>query len=187
MTDTPRVFLTDLHAYNSGSLHGHWVDATDEDDMMEAVKEILASSPHPGGEEWFISDYANFGPYRVGEYEPLGQVAAVATAIEEHGIAVAAWLSAEGELDKLDNFSDYFAGEVDEGEYAKDAFEELCLEQFRAGLRQAEEHAYRPFLLRMFEDSIEPYIDTERAGESFLGGMTFVHYEGTTYAFHDEA
>lgn len=189
MSDKPRVFLTDLHAYNSGSLHGKWVDATDEDELNEAVREILASSPHPGGEEWFITDYDNFYGYQVGEYERLGLVATVGAAIEEHGEAVALWLAHDVEnIDKLDQFTDYLVGEVESEEaYEKDMYTESVLEQFKASLRELEAHEYRPHLLKMFEDSIEDYIDTERASNGMASDVTFLSAsDGTTYAFRDE-
>lgn len=189
MSDTPRVFLTDLHAYNSGTLHGKWVDATDEDELNEAVREILASSPHPGGEEWFITDYDNFEGYQVGEYERLGLVATVGAAIEEHGAAVALWLNNEaGNFENLDSFSDYFISEVEsEKAYEKDMYDELVLEVFKAGLRELEGHEYRPHLLKMFENSIEDYIDVDRASNGIAQDVTFlVGSDGTTYAFRDE-
>jgi antirestriction protein len=179
---TPRVFLTDLHAYNSGSLHGRWVDATDADEMLEAVTEILASSPHPGGEEFFITDYDNFGGYQVGEYEPIEKVATIGAAIEEHGDAVGVWLNYDkSNFDRLDQFEDYYGGETDSEEsYRSEQWNELVLEQIRAELHSAG-------LLDAFERSIEPYIDVEAASRDFGDDVTFLSHNGAIHVFRNDA
>lgn len=56
-TDTPRVYIACLAAYNSGKLHGRWIDADqDADDIRREVAEMLKASPEPNAEEWAIHD-----------------------------------------------------------------------------------------------------------------------------------
>ena len=95
--DSPRVWIASLADYNAGRLHGDWVDAAvDGAELVAAAQAILARSDEPGAEEWAIFDYDNFGPYRVGEYEDLHQVAAVARGIAEDGEAFATYAQLSG-------------------------------------------------------------------------------------------
>jgi antirestriction protein len=135
-TVTPKVWIGCLAAYNAGHLHGEWVDAAvDEDEIWEAQKRVLKTSPVPGAEEHFIADYEGFGPYRVGEYESLTTVALVARLIEEHGKAFAAWVANDDsvlrdadENDLEEGFHEAYAGTWDsERAFAENATEELGL------------------------------------------------------------
>jgi antirestriction protein len=49
MTNTsPRIYVACLASYNSGILHGEWIDATaDADEMQDEVNRILRASPCP--------------------------------------------------------------------------------------------------------------------------------------------
>lgn len=47
MTSTPRVYIADLAAYNSGILHGKWVDADDADILRDEIAVMLRQSPCP--------------------------------------------------------------------------------------------------------------------------------------------
>ena len=54
-TTNPRIYVACLAAYNSGYLHGAWIDADQPaDDIQSAVGEMLAASPIPRAEEWAI-------------------------------------------------------------------------------------------------------------------------------------
>lgn len=125
----PRVWVASLSDYNSGRLHGEWVDAAvEESELREAVQRILASSPEPGAEEWGIFDYDNFGAYKVGEYEDLATVAGIARGIEEHGFAFATWaVVSDTHIDDLSiEFEDAFLGHFD----SKELFVDSVLEDF---------------------------------------------------------
>jgi antirestriction protein len=121
-TDTPQVWIGCLAAYNEGCLHGKWVDATDADEMEAAKDEIIKTSPALLPEEWFIADYDNFPGAIVrelGEYASFQTVANVANALEDHGPAFAAWLSAQDSSLDLDaddlgkQFAEHYRGEWD--------------------------------------------------------------------------
>lgn len=134
-TDTPRVWIADLAAYNNGKLHGRWVDATDADEMYEQAKEIIASSPEPFAEEWAIHDYDNFPSsvvHELGEYPSFETVANVGRALEQHGAAFAAWLNIQdygaydADTDLSERFSEEYRGEWDSEEaYAMNYVEEV--------------------------------------------------------------
>ena len=66
MTDIPRIYVADLAAYNSGKLHGVWIDATEDlEDIQTQVQEMLKKSPEPFTEEYAIHDYEYFGSHRL--------------------------------------------------------------------------------------------------------------------------
>jgi antirestriction protein len=85
-TTTPRIYVACLASYNSGILHGEWIDAAqDAETLHEEVKEILSSSPIPNAEEFAIHDHECFFGVELDEYTPLSQVSEVARFIEEYG------------------------------------------------------------------------------------------------------
>ncbi len=87
MSETnPRIYVACLAAYNSGRLHGRWIDADQGvDHIWDEINEMLASSPIIGTEEWAIHDYDNFGSINLREWEDIEDVAAMATFIGKHG------------------------------------------------------------------------------------------------------
>ena len=69
-TETPRIYVADLAAYNNGHLHGVWIDATQElEEIWTEIRTMFKDSPIENPEEWAIHDYENFFGYSVGEYE----------------------------------------------------------------------------------------------------------------------
>lgn len=101
-TDKPRIYVACLAAYNSGILHGAWIDAAQEAwALYDDVKAMLTSSPIADAEEWAIRDYEGFGATRIEEYTGLDTVAELAAFIAEHGAVGAALL-------------DHFNGDVEE-------------------------------------------------------------------------
>lgn len=80
----PRIYVACLASYNSGYLHGVWIDASLElDDIQEQVQEMLKQSPVELAEEYAIHDYEGFGGYDLGEYEGLESAHNIACFIEE--------------------------------------------------------------------------------------------------------
>ena len=77
--ETPRIYIACLAAYNSGKLHGAWIDATQGiEDIQRHINSILRTSPIPDAEEYAIHDFENFGSYRVSEYEGIKEVSEIA-------------------------------------------------------------------------------------------------------------
>jgi antirestriction protein len=127
----PRIYLASLSDYNSGRLHGAWVDAAQEpDELHREVAAMLARSHMPGAEEFAVHDYEGFGPLRLGEYESLETVARVARGITEHGPAFAHWAALVGtnEPELLDEFEDHYEGHAESVEaYAEQLLEDMGL------------------------------------------------------------
>ena len=76
---------------------------------------MLATSPMPSAEEWAIHDYEGFGPLRLGEYESLLTVTALAKGINRHGDAFAHWAALHGDLADapLEEFEEVYLGHWD--------------------------------------------------------------------------
>lgn len=85
MSEEIRIYVACLAAYNSGYLHGVWIDACSEmDDIQEHVQQMLKDSPVEDAEEYAIHDYEGFGAYQISEYEGLQSAHEVACFIAEH-------------------------------------------------------------------------------------------------------
>jgi antirestriction protein len=85
LPETPRIYVACLAAYNNGCLHGCWIRATTPDEIMDAVRTMLAASPIPNAEEWAIHDYEGFEGANLSEYASFETVCDLADFIEEHG------------------------------------------------------------------------------------------------------
>jgi antirestriction protein len=98
----PRIYVACLAAYNSGYLHGAWMDAAQEPwTIYDEVKAMLAASPMADAEEWAIHDYEGFGDLRISEYAGFDRVSAWAGFIAEHGEVGAALLDhCDGDIDE---------------------------------------------------------------------------------------
>ena len=105
---SPRIYVASLADYNSGRLHGRWIDA---DQPAEAIREqigqMLAESQEPIAEEWAIHDYDNFAGLSLSEYEDLDKVAEVAFLITQHGSLFAELASYFGGTSGIDDARRY--------------------------------------------------------------------------------
>ena len=105
----PKVWIGCLAAYNSGRLHGEWVDIPeDAEDLKEEIKRVLSKSPEPFADEWAFMDY-EYVPERFGENPDLEKLCEYASLYNEHGEAVNAFVSING-ADYLDEFEEHFMG-----------------------------------------------------------------------------
>lgn len=80
----------------------------------------------PSAEEWAIHDYEGFEGIKLSEHESFETVAALSEAIEEHGVAFAAWWNNENrdEVD-LDAFQECYRGEFDSlADYVEDYWDQ---------------------------------------------------------------
>ena len=88
-----RIYVACLASYNAGRLHGRWIEADQDAEIIcEEIEEMLSRSPEQGAEEWAIHDYEGFAPYNLSEYESLSDVARIANGIRDHGTVFAALL-----------------------------------------------------------------------------------------------
>lgn len=116
---TPRIYVASLSDYNNGVLHGAWIYADQDADMIrDEINTMLAESPTAEkygepAEEWAIHDYE--GIPNLHEYESIEAVAAYGKAVEEYGDAMRAFLSFyEGDPELVESsFKDCYYGEFD--------------------------------------------------------------------------
>lgn len=81
-----RIYVACLAAYNSGILHGQWIDVTQGvDHIWSETKAMLKASPIRDAEEHAIHDYEGFESANISEYDSFKTVAEIAAFIEEHG------------------------------------------------------------------------------------------------------
>lgn len=158
----PRIYVACLAAYNSGYLHGAWIDAAQEPwSIYDDVKVMLAASPVAGAEEWAIPDYEGFGEIRIEEYTGFERVSALAMFIAEHGEIGAALL-------------DYYSGDLDEAaEAMTDRYmgEHASLADYVQ--EQTEESTAIPQTLRYYIDYQAMARDAEISGDLFTVSTRF--------------
>ncbi len=86
MSEEIKIYVADLASYNNGKLHGVWIDATQDLDVMyEQMHEMLKNSTEEFSEEYAIHDYEGFEGYSLSEYQGLKSVHEIACFIDEHG------------------------------------------------------------------------------------------------------
>lgn len=160
----PRIYVACLASYNSGYLHGVWIDATLElDDVQDQVNEMLKKSPVNDSEEFAIHDYEGFGGYALGEYEGLESAHEIACFIEE-------FPETGGEL--LNQFN----GDLDEARSAME--DQYCgcfssLADFAQDL--TEDTTQIPETLQYYIDYERMARDMEMSGDIFT--IESAHYE----------
>ena len=111
-SESPRIYVACLAAYNNAILHGAWIDATQEpDDIMKDVQAMLKASPIPNAEEYAIHDYEGFEGITLSEWEGLEKVHTLASFVEEHGELGADLYSYYDDLDEArEALCDRYAG-----------------------------------------------------------------------------
>ncbi len=172
----PRIYVASLADYVAGELHGEWIDATqDIEDIRCAIDGMLARPrTNSRAEEYAIHDTDGFGAYRVGEYEPIERVAAVARGIVEHGPAFAAWAAeCDGDLARLADFDDAYLGNYDSTtDYAEQLADDIGLQHL------IDEH---------IPDSLQAYVTVDTAAlarDLELGGdITTVEHPHGVWIF----
>jgi antirestriction protein len=131
MSETYQIYVACLSSYNSGYLHGTWIDATqDEESILAEIHTMLAASPvvelyGEVAEEWAIHSYEGFHGIEIGEYESISRVAQLAQELEEHGEPYAAYLGyfSDG---TVEDFEDKYRGCFkDREDFAYDLYEQM--------------------------------------------------------------
>ncbi len=155
MSNEIRIYMACLAAYNSGYLHGVWIDATGEvDDIQEQIDTMLESSPVEDAEEYAIHDFEGYGSYRLSEYEGIESAQEVACFIEEHGELGAELLGYYSDIDDARKAVDesYCGCHTSVADYAQELTEDTG----------------------NIPSHLEMYIDYERMGRDMeLGGDIF--------------
>lgn len=115
-TTTPRVYVACIAAYNTGHLHGAWIDANqDADDIHEQIRAMLKASPEPGAEEWAVHDYDDL-PDFLGEYPDLDALATLGANVAEHGAAYIAFCKNSSTVEDESDFLSAYQGEHSSGQ-----------------------------------------------------------------------
>ncbi len=82
----PRIYVACLAAYNSGVLHGAWIEVEDDADAVwSEIRAMLAASPVPMAEEFAIHDYEDFGGVEIAEYAGVARVVEIAAFLRGRG------------------------------------------------------------------------------------------------------
>jgi antirestriction protein len=133
--DRPQIYVADLAAYNSGYLHGKWIDATlTAEEIESAVKEIMLCSPVEDAEEWAIHDYQNFDGLRIEEYTGFEDVSELANMIVNsdypEGLIAEVYNNFNGDLNVeeiIEYMEENYQGKFDSlGHWAQQYLEETC-------------------------------------------------------------
>lgn len=149
----PRIYIACLAAYNSGYLHGAWIDAAQSvEAIWDEICVMLDASPCEDAEEYAIHDHEGFGDFRLEEYASIRTVADMAAFVVEHGELATIAL-------------EHVAGDVKE---AREMVEERYLGCFES---------LADYMQDMTEDALEIperlrfYVDWERmAKDAEIGG-----------------
>lgn len=151
--DQPRIYVASLSDYNSGRLHGSWIDASrNPEEIFEDIATMLAASREPTAEEWAIHDHEGFGPVRLDEYENLAVVSQIARGIADHGPAFAHWAALCGTSghEELARFEDVYLGHWDSiEEYAEQYLDDLGIHDL---------------IERVVPDYFQPYVTVDVGG-----------------------
>ena len=153
---TPRIYVACLAAYNSGILHGAWIDADqDEEAMRSEIAAMLKASPVSGAEEYAIHEYEGFGDIRLEEFTGIGTVAHIAAFAAEHGALGLAVLS-------------HFSGDFEE---AREAVEDRYYGQFASLADYMQETTEETTSI---PEPLRYYIDWQAMGrDAEMGGDVF--------------
>lgn len=152
----PRIYVACLAAYNSGYLHGEWIDADQDPWQIHVeVSRMLKGSPVADAEEYAIHDFEGFGRLRLSEHAGIEEVAKLAAFIVDKGALGAAVLS-------------YYSGDLAEAREACDdrylgTYESLA--DYMAEL--TEESMTIPDRLRFYIDWEAMARDAELSGDVF--------------------
>lgn len=153
--DTPRIYVACLASYNAGTLHGRWIDPAHEvEDIWREVRDMLASSPAEGAEEWAIHDFEGFGHVPLSEWEGIERVHELAVFIAENARFGSELLA-------------HFCGDLEESRNALDNYigEFASLEDY--ALHVTEETTEIPEGLRHYIDYAAMARDIEINGDVF--------------------
>lgn len=129
-TTAPRIYVACLASYNSGRLHGEWIDCGAED-VGEAISAMLKASPAPDAEEWAIHDHEGWHGLDPADI-PMDELGEWAEAIEEHGEALPIYCAHVGMpyrqsvAECVEAFEEAYAGEWrDQVEFGAHLIEDL--------------------------------------------------------------
>ncbi|GAA6210633.1 antirestriction protein ArdA [Hyphomicrobiales bacterium 4NK60-0047b] len=122
-----RIYVACLAAYNSGHLHGEWMDATQSpDEIHKDIQAMLKASPIEEAEEFAIHDYEGFEGISISEYSGIEEVAEFAAFISEHGALGGELMAHFNDLDHVkETIENHYHGEYSSlADFAQELTEE---------------------------------------------------------------
>lgn len=166
MNKTPSIYVACLAAYNDGILHGAWLDATQDPDVLrDLVGDMLAKSPIPGAEEFAIHDTEYFPEGAIGEYTDLDSVSQVANFLDDHGDGALAALTVANNLAEAKTLCETYCG------------------AYKSSADWAEEFLWDD-LPKELNVVVRSHIDWEGVAEEYrCDGVTFVRLDGLVHVF----
>lgn len=126
MTSTLMIYVADLAAYNNSYLHGVWIDATQDIEIIrEKVLEMISQSQEPDAEEYAIHDYEGFAPNTISEYMGLEEVHEIACFYQKYP-AFAGELINYCDIDDAKKYAENYLGCYQSlGEYAEECISNI--------------------------------------------------------------
>jgi len=108
-----RLYVACLASYNSGILHGAWIDATQSvEAIRDQIATMLNASQIVDAEEYAIHDYEGFEGVPIFEPQSIESVVETAAFIEEHGALGGKLISYFGDLNEArEAMSDRYVGQ----------------------------------------------------------------------------
>lgn len=89
MSDTIKIYVACLAAYNNGLMHGAWLELdnySDADDLKEAIEDVLDKSPIQGAEEYAVHDYDTpLYNMNKSDHPNLSELLELQQALDKHG------------------------------------------------------------------------------------------------------
>ncbi len=122
-----KIYVACLAAYNSGHLHGTWIDATQSaDEIYKDIQAMLKASPIENAEEFAIHDCDGFEGVSISEYSGIEEVAELAEFIEEHGALGGELIAHFNDLDHArETIEEHYHGEYSSlADFAQELTEE---------------------------------------------------------------
>lgn len=195
-TVQPQVWIACLAAYNNGRLHGRWVPITgDPDDLHDAIKQVMQSSPIPGAEEWAFHDFEHVPRPLVDEWADIEKLCEFVVNLEQADDQDAFFAYCEHCEDDPtgERFSDRFRGRWDsERDFALERVGELGIGGIPGGANLVVVHAEHPF--PAFDQrgenligNLMPYLDTDAVTQTMMDGFSTARVNGDVIVWEDEA
>jgi antirestriction protein len=122
-----QIFVTCLASYNSGHLHGKWIQcSSDVEEMEREAQAVIASAPVKG-EEWFITDF-NLHGAAIGEYTALSEIADLVALMDDHEpeVVALAYNYSGGNLKDTERLMAEYLGSYDDYEDYAAQYIENC-------------------------------------------------------------
>ena len=176
MSDEPRIYVADLAAYNSGILHGVWidVDGKDVDDIQAEIDAMLEASPDPYAEECAIHDWEGLAALNLSEFLELERIVKYCDLVSE--------LEADIVDAALDTFgADYVLEADDPAEFISDRY----MGTFKDAEEWAESYLEDTGQLSEMPDSLRYYFNFEAYARDaqYSGELSFVDVPGGVAVF----